>query len=107
MACCAFAVFLVAQIFFLAHKVRVFFFGATPEEAAVASSAVAWYPGQVSKNAVPTPRWYRRKWAMAAGGGFVLAGPLAAYAAMSGAPAAKASGLPFPITICGAQLSGG
>jgi hypothetical protein len=106
MACCAFAVFLVAQIFFLVHKVRVFFFGEPPQEAAVASAAVAWHPGQVQAPVAQVRRWYRRKLAMVAGGGLVLAGPLAAYAAMTDTPGAKASSLPFPITICGSQLMG-
>lgn len=60
MACCAFAVFVIAQIVMLFAKLRSIFMGQADDSAEQLSPAVAWYPGVViDRSAAPRAAWKR------------------------------------------------
>ena len=55
MACCAFAIFLIARMLDLVEAVRAALFGARPVVEARASAAVAWTPGGAAPAAASRP----------------------------------------------------
>lgn len=103
MACCAFAIFLIAQLLYAARRIRAFLRGQPVEEdATTASGPVAWYPGLVAAKAVPSKRASRAKLMLAAAGGFILAAPAAASDGGTSQPALRTVAIGgFQIPICG------
>lgn len=107
MACCAFAIFLIAQLLYFARRIRALF-GGSPAEAdvTVLSGAVAWSPEQVVVRPDRQRAVSHRKWMVAAASGFLLAAPVQASNGTAGAQSGRVVEIGgYQVSVCGPEAA--